>query len=117
MNLDGSVVFSGHVSREKLAELVDESWVNVHCSFSDSWGLSAIETAAAGTYTAAYRVPDISETVLDCKTGLLVDDGNVTALSSAIRSVIENSQDYASRCRKLWNNTFGTMPLSYGNRY
>ena len=88
------------MSREKLAELVDESWVNVHCSSSEGWGLSVIEAAASGTPTAAYSVPGISETVVDSKTGLLVDDGNVTALSSAIRSLIENRQDYASRCRK-----------------
>ena len=110
LNLDGSVVFSGHVSREKLAELVDESWVNVHCSFSEGWGLSIIEAAASGTPTAAYRVPGISETVVDSMTGLLVDDGNVTALSSAIKNIIESRQDYASRCRKhaeqySWDNT------------
>ena len=109
LNLDGSVVFSGHVSREKLAELVDESWVNVHCSFSEGWGLSVIEAAASGTPTAAYRVPGISEVVVDDKTGLLVDDGNVTALSSAIKNIIENRQDYTSRCRKhaeqySWDN-------------
>ncbi len=109
LNLDDNVVFSGHLSREKLAELVNESWVNVHCSFSEGWGYSIIEAAASGTPTAAYRVPGVSESVVDRKTGLLADDGNVTALASAIKNVIENRQDFASRCRKYaqrytWDN-------------
>ena len=66
-------------------------------------------TAEFITPTAAYRVPGVSESVVDRKTGLLADDGNVTALASAIKNVIEDRQDFASRCRKYaqrytWDN-------------
>ena len=99
LDLGENVTFNGHMSREKLAGLVAGSWVNVHCSLSEGWGLSVIEAAASGTPTVAYRVPGLSETVVERETGLLVEDGNVTALSSAIRDVIGNKQDSVDRCR------------------
>ena len=110
LGLDESVTFNGHVSRGKLARLVAESWVNVHCSLSEGWGYSVLEAAASGTPTAAYRVPGISETVVERETGLLVGDGDVAALSSAIRDIIVNNHDFANSCRKhaeqySWDNT------------
>ncbi|MDG7001787.1 MAG: glycosyltransferase family 4 protein, partial [Nitrososphaerota archaeon] len=63
--LSKNVTFSGKVSDKELSRLVSSAWVNLHCSMSEGWGLSVVEAAASGTPTVAYRVPGVSETVVD----------------------------------------------------
>ncbi|MDG6999436.1 MAG: glycosyltransferase family 4 protein [Nitrososphaerota archaeon] len=93
------VSFVGRVPDERLSDIVSSSWVNLHCSFSEGWGLSVVESAAAGTPTVAYRVPGVSESVVEGKNGVLVEDGNVKALSNAVSSVIQAKGSMAETCR------------------
>ncbi|MDG6999351.1 MAG: glycosyltransferase family 4 protein [Nitrososphaerota archaeon] len=109
MGLDDKITFTGKVSDERLAAIVRESWINIHCSVSEGWCLSAMEAAASGVPTTGYSVAGLKESVEEGVSGILVEDGNIAALSSAIRNIIENRQDYASRCRKhaeqfSWDN-------------
>ena len=60
-----------------------------------------MEEAASGPPSAAYRVPDISKTVVEIVTGLLVSDGNVAVMSSAIRgTTVHKKHDYANGCKQ-----------------
>ena len=100
MGLEDRITFTGKVSDERLATIVRESWINIHCSVSEGWCLSALEAAASGVPTAGYSVAGLKESVEDGVSGILVEDGNIPALSSAVRNIIENRQGYACRCRK-----------------
>lgn len=100
-SLNGNVTFTGKVCDQRLSELVSSSWVNLHCSMSEGWGLSILESAAAGTPTVAYNVPGVSETVRDGFTGQLVEDGNVTSLSGALERVLETSQRWSVAAREF----------------
>ena len=109
MRLDTNITFVGKVSDEKLAAIVRESWINIHCSVSEGWCLSAMEAAASGVLTVGYSVAGLKESVKERVNGILVEDGNISALSSAIKGAIENTLDYANRCRKhaekySWDN-------------
>ena len=109
MGLDDRITFTGKVSDERLAAIVRESWINIHCSVSEGWCLSAMEAAASGVPTTGYSVAGLKESVEDGVGGILVEDGNIAALSCAIIDIIETRQDYASRCRKhaeqfSWDN-------------
>jgi glycosyltransferase involved in cell wall biosynthesis len=100
LNIDRYVKFRGHVSRDELAKTLAASWVNVHCSLSEGWGYSIMEAASSGTPTVAYDVPGVSETVVDRETGLLVRDGDVASLASAIGIAISTNVYFPDRCRK-----------------
>ena len=109
MGLDDKITFTGKLGEERLAAIVRESWINIHCSVSEGWCLSAMEAAASGVPTTGYSVVGLKESVEEGVSGILVEDGNIAALSSAIKNIIENSQDYARGCRKhaehySWDN-------------
>jgi glycosyltransferase involved in cell wall biosynthesis len=93
------VDFLGKLSRSKLAQVVAESWVNLHCSVSEGWGYSILEASAAGTPTAAFSVPGVAETIEPETNGILVPDGNVTALAAATGELIRQSPGWVVRCR------------------
>lgn len=95
-----SVSFLGRLSDDDLSRLVPSCHVNLHCSVAEGWGHSILESAAAGVPTAAYRVPGVSDTVIDGETGLLVRDGDVQALSGAALRLIQTSDQWVSRCRE-----------------
>ncbi len=65
----------GHVDEQtKHAELAS-AWVALAPSIKEGWGLSVVEAASHGTPTVAYRgAGGLSESIVDTKTGVLVDD-------------------------------------------
>ncbi len=97
--LDKEVTFTGKVSDKQLAGILSSSWVNLHCSMSEGWGLSVMESAAAGTPTVAYRVPGINETVIDGKTGTLVTDGDVISLSWEVERIFKQRDNLLRSAR------------------
>ena len=101
MGLDSKVKFTGKVSDEDLAAIVRESWINIHCSVSEGWCLSAMEAAATGIPTVAYRVPGISNSVVDNQTGLLAADDDLMMLSDLVMETIKSSHErFSMNCRK-----------------
>ena len=106
LGLSNHVTFLGRLPDEVLAQTVGRSWLNIHCSTSEGWGLSVVEAAAAGVPTVAYAVPGITDTVRDGKTGRLVADGDVRALSVAAEEVLASPEEWTRRCierREDWN--------------
>lgn len=100
LGLKGDVTFAGKLSDERLSNIVSSSWVNLHCSISEGWGYSILESAAAGTPTVAYRVPGVSETVKDGSTGTLVVDGDVAGLSRAIEDIFNMGGIFSNDARR-----------------
>ena len=110
LELERHVVFTGKISDTQLVDIVSSSWVNIHCSEAEGWGLSIIESSASGTPTVAYKVPGVSETVKHQVNGLLVEDGNLRGLVAGIEEMFQNvetisksSRNYAYRYS--WSNT------------
>ena len=103
--IDDKVTFVGKVPDDVLAKIVSSSWINIHCSMHEGWGYSMLEAAAAGTPTVAYRVPGVNETVMEGKTGFIVQDGDVSAISNAIATAFDDrrrisamAREYAKKC-------------------
>ena len=77
-----------------------------HCTF-----LSAMEAAATGIPTVAYRVSGISNSVVDNQTGLLAADGDLMMLSDLIKETMESTHErFSINCRGhamkySWENT------------
>jgi glycosyltransferase involved in cell wall biosynthesis len=113
LGISAQVSFVGYVDDNELASTISRSWMNIHCSTSEGWGLSVVEAAVAGVPTAAYAVPGITNTIRDGVTGLLVGDGDVYALAQASIEILDHSEEWWQRCigsRGAWDwETTATM--------
>ena len=100
LNLNGSVTFVEKLDHSRLSQVLSKSWVNIHCSVSEGWGMTITEAASSGVPTAAYRVPGVEESVVDGSTGILVKDEDVFDLSQALGILIEKNREFSIRCRE-----------------
>jgi glycosyltransferase involved in cell wall biosynthesis len=87
MACDG-VRFFGSVEDVNRRELMKKSWVLVNPSVREGFGLNVVEANALGTPCVVYDVAGLRDAVIDGKTGLLVQPGNIGALAEAIIRVL-----------------------------
>lgn len=74
LGLHSTVKFHGYQPNEVRDELLNGSWLTAITSAAEGWGLSVIEAAAWGVPCLAMRVPGIRDSVVDDRTGWLIDD-------------------------------------------
>ena len=96
LDVDECVSFTGRVSYEKVAEIVASSWVNIHSSVTEGWGISIVEASSAGTPTIAYKVSGVSDSIQDGINGILVKDADRNALANAAKTIISNPEKWWS---------------------
>lgn len=92
LNLQDFTSFKGRLSETELSNVVASSWLNVHSSVTEGWGLSILESTAAGTPTVAYDVPGVKDAIEDGKNGIKVTDGDRELLSEAAYKILCNPQ-------------------------
>lgn len=83
--------FFGHVSESRKLDLLERAWVIVYPSILEGFGLVVIEANARGTPAIAYDVPGLRTSIRNGQTGLLVENGNVSALADAVVAVVKDS--------------------------
>lgn len=86
-----SIRFLGFVSEEKKQELLARSWVHCLTSPKEGWGIANLEAAAAGTPTVASDSPGLRDSVVHGRTGFLVPHGDVGALATCLRSLLDDT--------------------------
>ncbi|BCW64276.1 glycosyltransferase family 4 protein [Arthrobacter sp. StoSoilB22] len=74
LGLVHAVTFHGYQSDDVRDALLSRSWMTASTSASEGWGCSVIEAAAWGVPCLALRVPGIRDSVVDGRTGWLVDN-------------------------------------------
>jgi glycosyltransferase involved in cell wall biosynthesis len=99
LGLASSTQALGKIDETSLATLIRSCHVNVHCAVAEGWCYSALEASASGVPTVAYRVPGISDCVVDKETGLLVPDGNVEDLTNGLETVLRSPESWIQPCR------------------
>ena len=97
-----NIVFSGRVDQDELARLIKESWINLHFSITEGWGLSIIESSASGTPTVAFNVPGLVDTVKTNFNGFLVND--INQFGDKILYIIKNEHLFIENSRKFAEN-------------
>ncbi|MGC8609513.1 MAG: glycosyltransferase family 4 protein [Thermoplasmata archaeon] len=97
-----NIDFVGRVSYEVLAKLIRESWVNMHFSVTEGWGLSIMESSASGTPTVAFRVPGVVDTIRDGCNGYLLD--NIDDFKDKILHIIRDEKTFSANSRKFVEN-------------
>jgi len=96
MKLQDYVTFTGRLDERELSKVVATSWLNIHASVTEGWGLSIIEASAAGTPTVAYNVPGVVDTVENGINGIRVKDGDRYALARSALEILNNPQKWWS---------------------
>ena len=110
LNVQNYVEFTGRISSKELSDIVALSWLNVHTSVTEGWGLSILEASAAGTPTVAYNVPGVSDAVEDGLNGIKVKDGFRGALADAAYTILSDPERWWSSSVKVsekysWDKT------------
>lgn len=96
LGLKENVVITGRASDSEVAEIVASSWLNIHSSVTEGWGISIIEAASAGTPTVAYKVPGVCDSLKDGYNGITVENGNLKALIDASLIILKNPEKWWS---------------------
>jgi glycosyltransferase involved in cell wall biosynthesis len=97
----------GYVDEKKKFELLRRSWLLLHPSVKEGWGLTVIEAASQGTPTVGYDVEGLRDSILSHKTGILTKK-NPTSLAIAVQSLLKNNELYQKMCKEAfqWSEKF-----------
>jgi glycosyltransferase involved in cell wall biosynthesis len=75
VGLDGAVHFLGYVDEVTKHRELSRAWVALAPSTKEGWGLNVVEAASHGVPTVAHHgAGGLSESIVDGRTGVLVDD-------------------------------------------
>ena len=102
------VTFTGRVWGERKLELLRRSWLLAMTSMIEGWGMSILEAAACMTPAIAYRSGAFEEAIIDGKTGLLAEYGQVNDLAMMMTEVLENNS---------LRNDLGKQALAYSHNF
>jgi glycosyltransferase involved in cell wall biosynthesis len=90
LDLGDRVRFLGFITEAEKVELLRRAWVLAFTSPKEGWGITNLEAAACATPVVASNSPGLRESVRDGETGFLVPHGDVGALTSALRRVVDD---------------------------
>lgn len=94
LNLQDYVMFKGRISDTELSNIVASSWLNVHTSVTEGWGLSILEASASGTPTVAYDVPGVRDVIEDRLNGIKVRYGARKVFADAAFSILSEPENW-----------------------
>ncbi|MDI9396009.1 MAG: glycosyltransferase [Euryarchaeota archaeon] len=95
--LPENVMLIGSVSEEKLLELYATCMGHITTAMDEDFGMTPVEAMAAGKPVVAVKEGGFLESVVDGKTGLLVE-ANTGSIIRAIRTVSENPEKFKDSC-------------------
>lgn len=96
--LDDRITFHGKVDDQQRDELIASAWLTVNTTRGEGWGLSIMEANQHGVPAVAFRVEGMRDSVLDGRTGWLVDDP--VDLGAVVRAALKELSDPAESRRR-----------------
>jgi D-inositol-3-phosphate glycosyltransferase len=121
LGISDRVTFLPPQSREQLVNVYRAADIVAVPSYSESFGLVAIEAQACGTPVVAAAVGGLPVAVRDGVTGSLVDGHDVDDWAEAIAALVERGPDTMSRAAVehaatfSWAHTVDALLASYGH--
>ncbi len=118
LGVSENVKFLGKVSERDKVKLLMENWMMVQPSQMEGWGITVIEANACSTPVIASRVNGLVDSVIDGRTGLLVDVKDVDQFAGAMMQLIEDKALRAnlSEYAYIWSQNFNwdSSALQFG---
>ncbi|OHD75233.1 MAG: hypothetical protein A2355_07305, partial [Spirochaetes bacterium RIFOXYB1_FULL_32_8] len=88
LNLTTSVNFLGFISEDQKIDLLKKSALYVIPSEKEGWGISVIESNAAGLPSIGYNVEGLKDSIKHEYSGLLIENGNIQKLADGIINLL-----------------------------
>lgn len=107
LKINKNLVFFGYVDNALKNELLQRSWLLIHPSVKEGWGLNVIEANQVGTPAIGYNVAGLRDSILNNKTGVLVNP-NVKSLAEGVNMLLKDNQKLrvmGSEAKK-WSTNF-----------
>ncbi len=92
LHIDHALTFTGFVDEVEKVRLLKTMSLVVNTSAKEGWGLTVSEANACGVPVVASNVPGLQDSVIDGKTGLLYEYGNISQLAGKIMDVLKDSR-------------------------
>ncbi len=92
LKIENNVRFLGRISESEKAKQFSESWAVLQPSQMEGWGITVLEANANRTPVIASRVRGLVDSVVDGKTGVLVELKNVEQFANAMKKIIEDEE-------------------------
>lgn len=108
LEVENDVEFYGFVTDKKKFEILARSFCLINPSVHEGWGLVNIEANSVGTPVFAYKVKGIMDSVIDGKTGILADMGDIHQLAMEIIKLSNDKKRYeyiSKECLK-WGSKY-----------
>jgi glycosyltransferase involved in cell wall biosynthesis len=91
LRIDESVRFVGHLDRPEMESVLSRTWVQaVPSTWEEPFGLVAAEAMMRGSGVVATSCGGLTEQVLEGRTGLLANPGDVDAFAAALVHVLSD---------------------------
>lgn len=94
--------FHGFISEKRKIDMLKSSWVFIAPSRIEGWGIAILEANACGTPAVGANVKGLKDSILNEKTGLLVDGSNSKRFSAGVSKLLEQHETrrkYSERAR------------------
>lgn len=89
-----AITVHGRVSDETRLSLLKDSDLILVTSIKEGWGLIVTEANSQGTPAVAYDADGLRDSVVDNRTGILVDSGDTAGMSDAICELLDDASKY-----------------------
>lgn len=108
LGLDNYINFKGKVSEQEKIDILGSSWIMVHPSYQEGWGITCIEANACGTPVVASNVAGLRDSVSHGISGVLFTYGNEQQLYLAMKNIIQDEKHRTtiSRSSRKWAENF-----------
>jgi glycosyltransferase involved in cell wall biosynthesis len=117
---DRGVEFLGFVSDEERARLLAGAKAFLALSTDEDFGITPVESMAAGTPVIAFRGGGYMESVVENKTGVFFDEATEESLSGAIKRFEKmkfNREDCINQGKKFSKERFKREMLQFVNSH
>jgi glycosyltransferase involved in cell wall biosynthesis len=108
LGLENIVKFEGFVSEEEKVTYLQQMHFIVNTSSKEGWGLTVVEANACGRCVIAANVQGLRDSVVNGKTGLLYEFGNIRELAEKIIFLFRKNEivsEYEKNALE-WANSF-----------
>lgn len=97
----------GYVSEEEKFNLLARAWIMIHPSRKEGWGLNVIEANSVRTPVVGYAVAGLTDSIVDNKTGLLVDP-DALSMADGVERLLKDKKLYTNLCKNAsaWSQQF-----------
>ncbi len=89
----GNIELLGRVDDQKLYKLYAEALGFIALAKDEDFGMTVVEAQAAGTPVIAFNGGGFKESIIDGKTGILVNDVNTRTIRDAVNRVVNKKWD------------------------